>query len=101
VVERFAQLEPTVLFAADGYRFNGKEHDRGEVVAELQRSIPSLRHTVWVPHIHAGQAPPAGVGAALFDDLVAGDDEPAFEQVEFSAPLWVLYSSGTTGIPKG
>ena len=101
VVDRFAQLDPVVLIAADGYRFNGKEHERAEVVKELQRSLPTVRHTLWVSHLRPEQGPPEGIPAARFDNLVAGNDAPQFDPVPFSAPLWVLYSSGTTGIPKG
>ncbi|MGH9225379.1 MAG: acetoacetate--CoA ligase [Acidimicrobiales bacterium] len=84
VLDRFRQIEPKVLIAADGYRYKGRFYDRREVVAELSRSIPSLTAT------------------ALFDDLArpeAGDPFAA-EPVPFDHPLWVLYSSGTTGLPK-
>jgi len=96
VLDRFQQLEPTVLIAVDGYRYGGKDHDRTDVVAELRRELPSLRTVVHVPLL--GGATPEG--ALLWDDLVAADTEPVFEPVPFDHPLWVLYSSGTTGLPK-
>ncbi|MEV8096513.1 acetoacetate--CoA ligase [Kitasatospora sp. NPDC085879] len=96
VLDRLQQIEPTVLFAVDGYHYGGKDHDRTEVVAELRRELPSLRTVVHIPLLGG----PAPEGALAWDDLVGGDDEPVFEPVPFDHPLWVLYSSGTTGLPK-
>ncbi|MFB7666732.1 acetoacetate--CoA ligase [Kitasatospora sp. NPDC056138] len=96
VLDRLQQIEPVVLFAVDGYHYGGKDHDRTEVVAELRRELPTLRAVVHVPLLGA----PAPEGALQWDDLVAADTEPVFEQVPFDHPLWVLYSSGTTGLPK-
>jgi acetoacetyl-CoA synthetase len=96
VLDRFQQLEPVVLFAVDGYRYGGKVHDRTDVVAELRRELPSLRHVVHIPLLDT----PAPSGALVWDDLVATAQEPVFEQLPFDHPLWVLYSSGTTGLPK-
>jgi acetoacetyl-CoA synthetase len=96
VLDRFQQVEPKVLFTVDGYRYGGKEHDRGETVAELRRELPSLRAVVHIPLLGT----PAPEGTTPWDELVSGDDEPVFEQVPFDHPLWVLYSSGTTGLPK-
>jgi acetoacetyl-CoA synthetase len=96
VLDRFQQVEPVVLFTVDGYRYGGREHDRTEVVAELRRELPSLRAVVHIPLLGT-HAPD---GARDWADLVAGDEEPVFEQVPFDHPLWVLYSSGTTGLPK-
>ncbi|MFI6445865.1 acetoacetate--CoA ligase [Kitasatospora sp. NPDC050543] len=96
VLDRLQQIEPVVLFAVDGYHYGGKDHDRTDVVAELRRELPSLRTVVHVPLLGA----PAPDGALHWDDLIAADVEPVFEQVPFDHPLWVLYSSGTTGLPK-
>ncbi|MDH6109023.1 acetoacetyl-CoA synthetase [Kitasatospora sp. MAP12-15] len=96
VLDRFQQIEPAVLFAVDGYRYGGKAHDRTDVVAELRRELPTLRAVVHVPLLGS----PAPEGALHWDDLTAGDAEPVFEQLPFEHPLWVLYSSGTTGLPK-
>ncbi|MGW3269182.1 acetoacetate--CoA ligase [Streptomyces sp. NPDC001056] len=96
VLDRFQQVEPVVLFTVDGYRYGGKEHDRRETVAELRRELPSLRAVVHIPLL--GTEAPEGTLA--WSALTAGDTEPVFEQVPFDHPLWVLYSSGTTGLPK-
>ncbi|AXG76801.1 acetoacetate--CoA ligase [Streptomyces paludis] len=105
VLDRFQQVEPVVLFAVDGYRYGGKEHDRTETVAELRRELPTLRALVHIPLLGT----PAPEGALTWTGLTepaeasgAGQDDPGpvFEQVPFDHPLWVLYSSGTTGLPK-
>ena len=97
-VGRLAQLEPAVLIATDGYHWNGREIDRGDVVARLREQLPTLRHVVHVPYVF-DRPPPDG--STPWDELLARDEPPAFEQVEFSHPLWVLFTSGTTGLPKG
>jgi acetoacetyl-CoA synthetase len=101
VLDRFQQVEPAVLFTVDGYRYGGKEHDRRDTVAELRRELPSLRAVVHVPLLGT----PAPEGALEWSALTSAaadseDASPVFEQVPFSHPLWVLYSSGTTGLPK-
>ncbi|MCH0555134.1 acetoacetate--CoA ligase [Streptomyces sp. MUM 16J] len=96
VLDRFQQVEPVVLFTIDGYRYGGKEHDRREIVAELRRELPTLRAVVHIPLLGT-EAPE---GAVEWSEVTAGDAEPVFEQVPFDHPLWVLYSSGTTGLPK-
>ncbi|GAB2631718.1 acetoacetate--CoA ligase [Streptomyces capparidis] len=96
VLDRFQQVEPVVLVTVDGYRYGGKEHDRREVVAELRRELPTLRAVVHVPLLGT----PAPDGALEWSAVTSGDTEPVYEQVPFDHPLWVLYSSGTTGLPK-
>jgi acetoacetyl-CoA synthetase len=86
VIDRFAQIEPKVLLAIEGYRYGGRDFDVRERVAQLQAGIPSLEHTVSVP--------------GGWDELLAEPAELEFEQLPFDHPLWVLYSSGTTGLPK-
>lgn len=96
VLDRFQQVEPVVLFTVDGYRYGGKEHDRRDAVAELRRELPTLRAVVHIPLLGT-EAPE---GALEWDALTASDTAPVFEPVPFDHPLWVLYSSGTTGLPK-
>ncbi|GAA3774877.1 acetoacetate--CoA ligase [Streptomyces phyllanthi] len=96
VLDRFQQVEPVILFTVDGYRYGGKEHDRRDIVAELRRELPTLRAVVHIPLLGTG----APEGALEWSSLTSADVEPVFEQVPFDHPLWVLYSSGTTGLPK-
>lgn len=97
-IGRLAQLEPTVLLAADGYHWNGREIDRGDVVARLRDNLPTVREFVHIPFVFDRPAPD---GSTPWAGVLATDEPPAFEQVEFSHPLWVLFTSGTTGLPKG
>jgi acetoacetyl-CoA synthetase len=99
VVDRFQQIAPTVLIAVDGYRFGGKDVDRAAVVAELREQLPSVRHSIVIRHRHPYRPTPSGTLA--FDALVEKPAALRFEQVPFDHPLWILYSSGTTGLPKG
>ncbi|HYV16578.1 MAG TPA: acetoacetate--CoA ligase [Conexibacter sp.] len=98
VVDRFAQIEPKVLLAVDGYRYNGRDFDRREVVDGLRTAMPTLSATVLLPYLD----PDARLDGTLpWEDLLgAADAELSFEQVPFDHALWVLYSSGTTGLPK-
>jgi acetoacetyl-CoA synthetase len=102
VIDRFAQIEPKVLFAVDGYRYGGKDFDRREVVAQLQAAMPTLERTVVLPYLQ-----PDPDLSPLRDAIVWGDLQQlgtgadlVFDRVPFDHPLWVLYSSGTTGLPK-
>ncbi|MER6562206.1 acetoacetate--CoA ligase [Streptomyces sp. NPDC001027] len=95
VIDRFSQIEPTVLLTISGYRYGEKDIDRREEVAAIRAALPTLRHTVHVPY-GPGHLP----DTVSWDDLLAGDAEPGFEAVPFAHPLWVLFSSGTTGQPK-
>jgi acetoacetyl-CoA synthetase len=102
VIDRFAQIEPKVLFAVDGYRYGGKDFDRRGTIAELQAAMPSLRRTVLLPYLDPNPDLSSLRDATRWDELLAGGDgaELDFERVPFEHPLWVLYSSGTTGLPK-
>jgi acetoacetyl-CoA synthetase len=124
VIDRFAQIEPKVLLAVDGYRHGGRDYDRGEQLRAIVSELPSLRHTVLLPYLAGGgdgdRSPPSSSGAEpaevdhgaaslaglqnamTWEELRArgAGAELRFEQVPFDHPLWVLYSSGTTGLPK-
>jgi acetoacetyl-CoA synthetase len=102
VVDRFAQIEPKVLFAVDGYRYGGKDFDRREVVARLQEAMPMLERTVVLPYLDPEPDLAPLREAMSWEELLrAGEGaELRFERVPFDHPLWVLYSSGTTGLPK-
>jgi acetoacetyl-CoA synthetase len=122
VIDRFAQIRPTVLFTVGGYRYGGKEFSRDEAVGEIVAGLPGLAAVIMVDS--PGAAAPdagspdaasprlgpatraaagrAGVRTLSWADLpaAAGDGQPEFVEVPFDHPLWVLYSSGTTGLPK-
>jgi len=95
VIDRFSQVEPTVLVAVDGYRYGTKAIDRTAELATVEAALPTLRHTVRIPYLD-----PAGEDG--WSDLLAGPDPgpPTFVPVSFDHPLYVLFSSGTTGLPK-
>lgn len=104
VVDRFAQIEPKVLFAIDGYRYGGKDFGRLEEVERICQEMGDLEHVVLCPYLdparrveEIGDLPTTAWG----DLLESGEGtDLTFERVPFSHPLWVLYSSGTTGLPK-
>jgi acetoacetyl-CoA synthetase len=105
VLDRFAQIEPKVLIAVDGYRYNGKDFGRGDVVREIAAALPGTPPVVTVDLLGTGI--PGLDHARAWSDLgtPAGPATPAgrhpeFEEVPFDHPLWVVYSSGTTGLPK-
>ena len=101
VADRLAQIEPKVLLAVDGYRYGGRDHDRMAVLAGLQAELPSVRHTVVLGYL-SEQPDLSGLRDAMSWEQLLGEGagELRFEAVAFDHPLWVLYSSGTTGLPK-
>ena len=117
VIDRFAQIEPTVLLAVDGYRHGGRDFDRTAVVEHIVAELPTVSHVVLLSYLSAdtnaaetgsevGQAvatfPPHNLTWTELMNLAPPipGTELAYEQVPFDHPLWVLYSSGTTGLPK-
>ena len=102
VVDRFGQIAPRVLFGVDGYFFNGKRHDTLTRLSEVVERIPSIERVVVVPYTSSSPDLGATARAVLWEDFVAGL-APApipFEPLPFDHPLFVMYSSGTTGPPK-
>ncbi len=102
VIDRFAQITPKVLLAVDGFRYGGKDFDRTPVVQQLLGSLPTVEHTVVLGYLDPDPSLD-GLGDALgWEELRRlGERSPlVFEQVPSDHPLWVLYSSGTTGLPK-
>jgi len=100
VVDRFRLIEPKVLFAVDGYHYNGRPYERLAAVAEIQHHLPTLEATVVVPYLDDQPVTEDLSNVKLWDELFEETEELSFEPVPFEHPLWVLYSSGTTGVPK-
>jgi len=102
VLDRFGQIEPVVLIAADGYFYSGKGIDSLEKVREIAARLPKLRQVVIVPYITAKPDVSGIANAQRLEDFIAGHPggEIRFEQLPFDHPLYILYSSGTTGVPK-
>ncbi len=99
VIDRFAQIEPKVLLAVDGYRYGGKDFDRRPVVEELRAALPTAEHTVLLDYLTPGATLDGALPWGELTGRGAGA-ELGFTPVPFDHPLWVLYSSGTTGLPK-
>ena len=104
VLERFRQLSPVVLICTDGYHYGGRAYDRSEEARQIAAGLPSLRHVIHLPRLHPDQPRPPAAGAISWDEVMATPAPAAdgfrFEQVPFGHPLWILFSSGTTGLPK-
>jgi acetoacetyl-CoA synthetase len=91
VIDRFAQIEPKVLLAIDGYRYGGKDYDRAQTVDAIKDEIPSLEKVIRFGYLD---------GSGWEEGFLGSDTELEFTPLPFDHPLWVLYSSGTTGLPK-
>jgi acetoacetyl-CoA synthetase len=104
VLDRFSQLTPTLIFCVDGYSYGGRLFDRRADLREIIAQLPTLSHVVQIPYLDRTDATPVTAGALLWSDVLAGSDpgRDGFrcEQVPFAHPLWILFSSGTTGLPK-
>lgn len=101
IYDRFGQIEPTILFTTDGYQYKGKTYDLSAKIRDLQDKIPFLKHTVITPYIHSSPDLSPLKNTVLWADFL---DESAqsiqFTQLPFAHPLYIMYSSGTTGVPK-
>jgi acetoacetyl-CoA synthetase len=100
VIDRFGQIEPKVLLAIDGYRYGGKDFDRSEIVEQIAAEIPSRPHLIRFGYLDGSGWPDGFGGAPGGPPGGPGAPELTFEPLDFDHPLWVLYSSGTTGLPK-
>jgi acetoacetyl-CoA synthetase len=104
VLDRFAQLQPKVMICVDGYYYGGKPFDRRAELRQILAQLPNVAHVIYVPYLDADSREPIQSGCLFWDDVLA-TPAPAraafkFEQLPFGAPLWILFSSGTTGLPK-
>ena len=108
VLDRFRQIEPKILFAVDGYRYGGRDFDRLDIVRELVRQLPTLEAVIFVPYLNSdatvdfdfSESPDRKVTVVSFNEATADPQPVDFVPVPFSHPLWIVYSSGTTGMPK-
>lgn len=98
ILDRFQQIEPKVLFAVDGYLYNGKPIDKTDAFRELRGQLPTLKHVVWLPYLNPESRLPRSIQWA--EVLQTPNTGLTFEPVPFDHPIWVVYSSGTTGKPK-
>ncbi|MEX2481229.1 MAG: acetoacetate--CoA ligase [Gammaproteobacteria bacterium] len=101
VLDRFRQIAPKALFAVDGYRYGGKPFDRSAEVRSIIADLPTLEHVFHVPYLDESAEPPVAA-AVPWRELLGEGPAPALEfaALDFDHPLWVVYSSGTTGLPK-
>lgn len=101
VVERFQQINPKVLIAVDGYQYGGKSFDRTAIVREIAAQLPSLERIVFLPYLNAEAKLPFHQKVTYWPDILESfSGDLHFTPVAFDHPIWVLYSSGTTGRPK-
>lgn len=105
VVDRFSQINPVLMFAADGYRYGAEDFDRRDEVGKLLEELPSVKHVITVPYLFADEGFAPTPDSLQWSVIQA--EEPSvdpcvfeFEDVAFNHPLWIVYSSGTTGLPK-
>lgn len=101
VLDRFKQIEPKILIAVDGYTYNGKPFDRTAIVKEIREALPSVKKVIFIPYLNKETHGNGIADVVLWDEVMAyPHGEMTFTPVPFSHPIWVLYSSGTTGLPK-
>jgi acetoacetyl-CoA synthetase len=100
VLDRFQQIEPKVLIGCDGYRYGGKMFDRLETITQIRSQLPSVEQMILVPVLGLTLEAHSVENLVAWDSLISGEQRVAFEWLPFDHPLWVVYSSGTTGKPK-
>ncbi len=101
VVDRFSQIAPKILLAVDGYTYNGRPFDRRREVRDICRQLPSLQRVIVIPYLDEQAQPEELPRAVLWEEALQNPAGPlTFDPVPFEHPLWILYSSGTTGVPK-
>ncbi len=99
VIDRFKQIDPVFLFAIDGYQYNGQLHNKKDVIERIQREVPSIRETILYSYTECFGIMELS-NTTSWETVLDRDAKLFFEQVPFDHPLWILYSSGTTGLPK-
>ncbi|WP_043288808.1 acetoacetate--CoA ligase [Paraburkholderia oxyphila] len=100
VLDRFRQIAPKVMIAVDGYRYGGKSYDRRELLQTLLAELPSVEHLILVPDLDPRARADAFENGVSWAAATAGEAPLEVDQVPFDHPLWIVYSSGTTGLPK-
>lgn len=101
VIDRFQQIEPKIMITVDGYQYGGKAYDRTEVIRAIQEKLPTLEATIVIPFLKKEPKLRTFKHPILFSEAIAHEaKEINYEYVEFNDPLWILFSSGTTGVPK-
>ncbi len=100
IVDRFGQIRPKILLGANGYRYNGKTIDTRPTLAGVAGAIPSIEQVVIVPFLHSSPVDIDAPNVSTWDDFCHSDATLSFKPVAFDHPLYILFSSGTTGVPK-
>lgn len=100
VVDRFSQIEPKLLITVDGYQYGGKPFDKTEEINAIIKELPSLQNVVLLPYLNPGSSIDFHSVSSWEEALKTKNEVLSFQRVKFNHPIWVLYSSGTTGKPK-
>lgn len=101
VLDRFQQVEPTIFITVDGYQYNGKPYDKMEIVSELSNKMPTLQKVIVIPYLNNSVNITTITNGVYWAEALANTGAALiFEAVPFEHPIWILYSSGTTGLPK-